>query len=162
MTAHGHRSVSRSKVVAIALAPFSVLVVLLMPVIYLIGNPIVRARARRRYTELAHQLGLDEGTVLDRRFDGNMFATFQMRITCLRPGPWQSVIDAVAAGLYAKGYPEASTLKQLDRLPRRVYFNAPRVGQLPMVAVSIYGAGEQIELVDSQVPAGDTGLTFTF
>jgi hypothetical protein len=159
MTAPGRRSALSSKVAAIALTPIAVLVVLLMPVIYLVGNPIVRARARRRYAELAHRLGLDQGRVLDRQFHVGMFVSPQMRITSLRPGPWPAVADAAAAALYAEGYPEA---RKVDGLPpRRVYFRPPRGGELPLVAMSIYDAGEVIELIDSQVPAGETGLTFS-
>jgi hypothetical protein len=117
-------------------------------------------RQRRKYFRAARRLGLTKGRVLRQTFAGGG-ATPRLTLITVRPGHWPEVLVSLTSRLTRSGYRSPAPAPPGGRPPQRLYYRAPRSGQLPNLLLSVYAESEIIGGVDVTVPAGHTGLQFS-
>jgi len=117
-------------------------------------------RQRRKYLRAARRLGLTKGRVLRQTFAGGA-ATPQLTLITVRPGHWPEVLASLTSRLARSGYRSPAPAPPGGAPPQRLYYRAPKPGQLPNLLLSVYAENEIIGPADVTVPAGHTGLQFS-
>jgi hypothetical protein len=132
----------------------------LLAIAMVLPQLIVMGRQRRKYLRVARQLGLTKGQVLRRTFTEGP-VTPHLTLITVRRGHWPEVLVSLTSELARSGYQSPAPAPQGGAPPQRLYYRAPRPGELPNLLLWVYAESESIGRADITVPAGHTGLQFS-